>query len=61
MDSGTFKANFGMKRGELLQMHFFRIWSPAVGEDIESIAESIDRDSPFYAKAAKAAVNKIFQ
>ncbi len=50
-----------MKRGELLQMHFFRIWSPAVGEDIESIAESIDRDSPFYAKAAKAAVNKIFQ
>jgi len=34
------------------------VWSPAAIEDIESIAEYIERDSKFYAKAV---VFKIFQ
>ena len=34
------------------------VWSPEAIEDIESIAEYIQRDSLFYAKAV---VNKIFQ
>ena len=38
-----------------------KVWSPAAVEDIKSFAECIGRDSPFYAKAGKAVVNKIFQ
>ena len=39
-------------------MDYRIVWSPEAIEDIESIAEYIQRDSFFYAKAV---VNKIFQ
>jgi addiction module RelE/StbE family toxin len=39
-------------------MDYRIVWSPEAIEDIESIAEYIERDSKFYAKAV---VNKIFQ
>ena len=39
-------------------MDYRIVWSPEAVEDLESIAEYIERDSPFYAKAV---VNKIFQ
>ena len=38
-------------------MDYRIVWSPEAVEDLESIAEYIERDSPFYAKAV---VNKIF-
>jgi plasmid stabilization system protein ParE len=38
-------------------MDYRIVWSPEAIEDIESIAEYIERDSKFYAKAV---VNKIF-
>ncbi len=39
-------------------MDYRIVWSPEAIEDIESIAEYIERDSKFYAKSV---VNKIFQ
>ncbi len=39
-------------------MDYGIVWSPEAVKDIESIAEYIERDSEFYAKAV---VNKIFQ
>jgi len=39
-------------------MDFRVVWSPQAIEDIESIANFIERDSPFYAKAV---VTKIIQ
>lgn len=39
-------------------MDYGIVWSPEALEDIEFIAEYIERDSKFYAKVA---VNKIFQ
>ncbi len=39
-------------------MDYRIVWSPEAVEDIESIAEYIEKDSQFYAKAV---VNKIFQ
>ena len=39
-------------------MDYRIVWSPEAIEDIESIAEYIERDSKFYAKAV---VNKVFK
>ena len=39
-------------------MDYRIVWSPVAVEDIESLAEYIERGSQFYAKAV---VNKIFQ